>query len=78
MSSVAHPAGQGPVRAGQRVGLLVNSLGGTSMLELGVVAHAAVRLARQRHQASDLPCPLMSMPRFAFPSLQANIWGTCV
>ena len=50
MHSVAHPAGEWPVQPGARLALLVNSLGGTSALELGVVAGAAVRLARQRHQ----------------------------
>ena len=50
MHSVAHPADQRPVQPRSRVALLVNSLGGTPALELGVVAAAAVRLARQRHQ----------------------------
>ena len=50
MRSVAHSADERPVRPGARVALLVNSLGGTPALELGVVAAAAVRLARQRHE----------------------------
>ena len=50
MESVAHSAEHRPVRPGARVALLVNSLGGTPALELGVVAAAAVRIARQQHQ----------------------------
>ena len=55
MHSVAHPDEQQPIHSGSRVALLINSLGGTPALELGVVANAAVRLARQQHQVSSRP-----------------------
>ncbi len=66
MHSVAHPAAQRPVQAGSRVALLVNSLGGTPALELGVVARAAVRVARQQHQVSFPPSPLCYCTTDAF------------
>ena len=56
MQSVAHSAASRPVRPGARVALLVNSLGGTPALELGVVAAAAMRLAKQRHQVTEVSC----------------------
>lgn len=49
MGSVAH-AGRPPVAPGDRVALMVNSLGGTPPLELAVVSNAALRLARTQHQ----------------------------
>jgi len=59
MESVAHSAERRPVRPSARVALLVNSLGGTPALELGAVAAAAVRIARQRHEVKDLSHTLL-------------------
>lgn len=49
MGSVAHPELK-PLATGDRVALMVNTLGATPPLELAVVANAALRLARSQHQ----------------------------
>ena len=54
MGSVAH-VGVKPLTRGDRVALMVNSLGATPALELGVAANAALHLAHSLHGVRPLP-----------------------